>query len=206
VVNLTSGTASSAQLVLGATLGYLLAPDGTIYEGPDYKAGRWLPVSSPGSKVQPCAPGAAQANGLPSQGMLATTGAHGLAELCTGPASGSTQTKTVLYSPDGGLSWETAGTAPSAGIATSLSGAPTGAVLVATTTGIDVSANAAGGRPSSLRWQRVKGASLHGGFGYVGMTTSAQGVAVPANGSVHAVWFTYDGGHSWRASPLHLAG
>jgi len=206
VVNLTSGTASSAQLVLTGTLGYLLAPDGTIYEGPDYKPALWLPVSSLGSKVQPCAPGGAQANGLPSQGMLAATGSHGLAELCTGPASGSTQTKTLLYSPDGGISWDTAGTAPSAGIATSLSGTPTGQVLVATTTGIDVSANAAGERPNSLRWQTVTGASSPGGFSYVGMTTSAQGVAVPADETVHAVWFTYDGGQKWQASPLHLAG
>jgi hypothetical protein len=205
-VNLSSGTASSAQLVLGATLGYLLAPDGTIYEGPDYKPGLWLPVSSLGSKAQPCAPGAAQADGLPSQGMLAATGAHGLVELCTGPASGSTQTKTLCYSPDGGLSWETAGTAPSAGIATSLSGTPTGAVLVATTAGIDASANAASGHPNSLRWQTVRGASSPGGFSYVGMTTSAQGVAIPADQGVHAVWFTYDGGHRWQASPLRLTG
>jgi hypothetical protein len=28
-------------------------------------------------------------------------------------------------------------------------------------------------------------------------------VAVPADQSVHALWFTYDGGRQWRESPVH---
>jgi len=36
----------------------------------------------------------------------------------------------------------------------------------------------------------------------VGMTTSQQGVAVPANTDLDAVWFTYDGGSHWRKSPV----
>jgi hypothetical protein len=32
------------------------------------------------------------------------------------------------------------------------------------------------------------------------MTTSAQGVAVPANVGLDAVWFTYDGGAHWQKS------
>jgi hypothetical protein len=36
----------------------------------------------------------------------------------------------------------------------------------------------------------------------VGMTTSEQGVAVPANDSLDAVWFTYDGGAHWAESPV----
>jgi hypothetical protein len=36
----------------------------------------------------------------------------------------------------------------------------------------------------------------------VGMTTSQQGVAVPANVSMDAVWFTYDGGAHWVKSPV----
>jgi photosystem II stability/assembly factor-like uncharacterized protein len=34
------------------------------------------------------------------------------------------------------------------------------------------------------------------------MTTDAQGVAVPADPSQHAVWFTYDGGSTWQRSPV----
>jgi hypothetical protein len=34
------------------------------------------------------------------------------------------------------------------------------------------------------------------------MTTSSQGVAVPADSSQDAVWFTVDGGHTWQASPV----
>ena len=41
-----------------------------------------------------------------------------------------------------------------------------------------------------------------GGYSFVGMTTSDQGVAVPANVSLRAVWFTYDGGAHWLESPV----
>jgi hypothetical protein len=202
--NLTSGqpaTASSAQLVLTGTFGYLLAPDGTLYQGIDWKysTGPWLAVSNSGAGVQACAPGPAQADGLPSQGLLASTG-RGLAELCLGPVSNGSQTKTLLYSPDGGDSWWTAGTAPSAGTATSLSGTPDGRVLIATAQGIDTSAQAPQARSSKLTWRAARGTALPGGFSYVGMTTSAQGVAIPADQSVHAVWFTYDRGTHWQPS------
>jgi hypothetical protein len=95
-----------------------------------------------------------------------------------------------------------AGSAPGGGTATSLSGTPAGQVLVATTSGIDVSANVAGLRPSGLRWRSVLGAAAPGGYSYVGMTTASQGVAVPAETSLHAVWFTYDGGRHWQESPI----
>jgi hypothetical protein len=32
------------------------------------------------------------------------------------------------------------------------------------------------------------------------MTTAIQGVAVPADTSRHAIWFTHDGGSTWTAS------
>ena len=44
------------------------------------------------------------------------------------------------------------------------------------------------------------GATAAGGYSYVGMTTSDQGVAVPADESQDAVWFTYDGGAHWQES------
>jgi hypothetical protein len=34
------------------------------------------------------------------------------------------------------------------------------------------------------------------------MTSANQGVAVPADVTQHAVWFTFDGGQSWHASPI----
>jgi hypothetical protein len=41
-----------------------------------------------------------------------------------------------------------------------------------------------------------------GGFTYVGMTTSEQGVALPADTSLHEIWMTRDGGQSWQARPI----
>ena len=73
-------------------------------------------------------------------------------------------------------------------------------MLVATTQGIDVSAQAPTAHSAKLAWRAAQGAALAGGFSYVGMTTSAQGVAIPADQSVHAVWFTYDGGTHWQPS------
>jgi hypothetical protein len=85
----------------------------------------------------------------------------------------------------------------------SLAGTPGGQVVVATSAGIDVSLNVAGARPSGLRWRTFRGAgSAPGGFSYVGMTTSAQGVAIPAEQSLHALWFTYDGGKHWQETAL----
>ena len=132
--------------------------------------------------------------------MLAATGT-GLVELCLTQSPGR---KLLVYSADGGRTWMPAGYAPAAGQATSLSGTPAGQVLVATTSGIDVSTTLAGmGGPYGLRWRTsVQGASVPGGFSYVGMTTAQQGVAIPADTSLHAVWFTYDGGRYWVESPV----
>jgi hypothetical protein len=48
----------------------------------------------------------------------------------------------------------------------------------------------------------VTGGSPAGGFGFVGMTTNIQGVAVAADPTAKAVWFTYDGGQTWVPSPI----
>jgi hypothetical protein len=81
-------------------------------------------------------------------------------------------------------------------VATSLAGTPSGAVVLATTQGIDVAAGP--GAP----WRSAAGTSVPGGFTYVGMTTSQQGVAVPADTGLHAVWFSYDGGLRWQKSAI----
>ena len=196
-----SGAPASAQLVLTGGRGYLLAPDGKLISGPVTSPARWRPVTTPqGTPVAlACAPGAAETGGHPLQAMLASTG-PGLALLCASQGSGDRQAKTLYYSADGGRTWNPAGPAPARGIAMSLSGTPDGPVLVATSEGIDVSANAPGS--GTLSWRRSHGATATGGYSYVGMTTSAQGVAVPANVGLDAVWFTYDGGAHWQESPV----
>jgi photosystem II stability/assembly factor-like uncharacterized protein len=196
-----AGAPASAQLVLTGDRGYLLGPGGKLISGPVTSPARWHPVTTPrGVPVTlACSPGAAETGGHPVQALLASTG-PGLALLCAGQGSGGTQAKTLYYSADRGRTWNLVGTAPSPGIAMSLSGTPDGPVLVATNDGIDVSVNAPGS--GVLSWRTARGAAAPGGYAYVGMTTSQQGVAVPANTGLDAVWFTYDGGGHWQKSPV----
>ena len=55
-----------------------------------------------------------------------------------------------------------------------------------------------------IAWQpaTLTGAAPAGGFSYVGMTTDEQGIALPADPSAGTVWFTFDGGQTWKPSPL----
>jgi hypothetical protein len=198
----SGGVPGSAQLVLTGTTGYLMTPGGQLISGPVTRPARWHAVTTLAGVPAPlpCAPGAAETGGHPLQAMLASTG-PGLVLLCAGQASGNQQAKTLYYSADGGRSWSPAGSAPARGIAMSLSGTPTGPVLVATGSGIDFSTNAPGAS-GPLTWRTGRGATAPGGYSFVGMTTSDQGVAVPANVNLDAVWFTYDGGAHWAESPV----
>jgi hypothetical protein len=57
----------------------------------------------------------------------------------------------------------------------------------------------------ATRWQatNVTGARApRGGFSYVGMTSSEQGVALPAAANLHMIWMTTDGGRTWQARPI----
>ena len=116
--------------------------------------------------------------------------------VCTSPATGATQAKEVYTSADNGLQWQKAGAAPAAGTATSVAGTPAGAIVLATTAGLERSAD------GGATWTAAQGALPPGGFSYVGMTGARQGVAVPADTAQHAVWFTFDGGQHWRESPI----
>ena len=206
-----SGTANSSALVLTGTRGYLLTPDGTLLSGPVTGAGAWQPVTSAGTSTAspsaaspsaaspspaPCQPGAAQASGQPSGALLAATTSSGLVLVCTSPATGATQAKEVYTSADNGLQWQKAGSAPAAGTATSVAGTPGGAIVLATTAGLELSTD------GGATWTAAQGALPPGGFSYVGMTGARQGVAVPADTAQHAVWFTFDGGLHWRESPI----
>ena len=200
-----SGTANSSALILTGSRGYLLTPDGTLVSGPVGSAGGWQPATSTGTSTgtgtaspaaAPCEPGAAQASGQPSGALLAATTTSGLALVCTSPAAGSTQAKEVYTSADNGQTWQKAGAAPAAGTATSVAGTLAGTIVLATTAGLEVSTD------GGVTWTAAQGALPSGGFSYVGMTSPNQGVAVPADTAQHAVWFTYDGGRSWQASPI----
>jgi hypothetical protein len=181
-----------------------MAPGGQLFSGPVTRPARWRTVTTlAGVPVAlPCGPGAAEAGGHLLQAMLAPTGTGpGLVLLCAGQAIGNRQAKTLYYSADGGRSWSTAGPAPARGTAMSLSGTPGGPVLVAMSGGIDVSTNAPAAS-GALTWRTAHGATAPGGYSFVGMTTSDQGVAVPADVNLDAVWFTYDGGAHWAESPV----
>ena len=197
---LTVGSApGAASLMLAGGNVYLFTPDGRLLSGPDTGAEPMIAATSGGAPTAaPCSPGPGQAAGQPSQALLAATGSSGsgLVLLCPGVTVGDTQHKVLYYSSDGGSSWQQVGTAPRAGTATSLSGTPAGGVVLATSQGIEVASN------PGATWQQAVNAAPPGGFSYVGMTTSEQGVAVPAQPGRHGVWFTYDGGRSWQESRI----
>ena len=195
---LSDGAASqAASLVLTGSRGYLLAPDGTLYAGPVDGSGAW---SRAGALVPSCTVGPAQLNGQPWQALLGAVNAEELLVACTSSAgNGShTQNKQVYSSLNGGVSWIQIATAPTAGVTFSLAASPADAVVLGTDQGIDLLPR------GDIAWQMatLAGGGPAGGFGYVGMTTGAQGVALPADPSAGTVWFTFDGGQTWKPSPL----
>jgi len=199
---LTDGAASeAAELVLTGTRGYLLAPGGALYAGPVDGGGPWKQVST---LVSSCPVGQARADGQPTGALLGAANARDLLLACVSASSGpnpsvSTQQKFIYSSPDGGVSWRQLSTAPAAGVAIGLAASPKESVVLATDQGIDL-------LPSGeTSWQTatLRGGGPAGGFGYVGMTTDEQGVALPADPSAGMVWFTFDGGQSWTASRLN---
>src|SRR5215831_1463154 len=189
-----AGTGAAASLMLTGTTAYLLSPQGFLVSGP-LTGAAWQPVTgTAGPAPTPCRPGPAQPDGQPLGALLASVPA-GLALLCTGPSAGGRPAMTIYTSADGGRTWQPTGQAPAAGIATALSGSPSGGLVLATSMGIEVSPD------GGATWSPGGGSTLTGGFAYVGMTTSTQGVAVPAGSASRAVWFTYDGGSTWQSSP-----
>ncbi len=195
---LTNGAASeAASLVLTGSRGYLLAPDGTLYAGPVDGSAAWPRV---GALVSSCTVGPAQLGGQPWQALFGAVNARDLLVACTSSAgSGShTQNKQVFSSLNGGVSWIQIATAPTAGVAFSLAASPSEAVVLGTDRGIDLLPR------GGTAWQMATlvGGGPAGGFGYVGMTTGVQGVALPADPSAGTVWFTFNGGQTWKPSPL----
>jgi hypothetical protein len=190
-----AGQPASAGLVLtGGTAGrgYLLAPSGELLSGP-LTGAAWT-VASPSV---PCRPGAPGPFGQPTAALLAADSAQ-LVIVCTSPAPGvDSQTKTVSESSDGGVQWSPAGAPPAAGLAVSVAAQPGGLIVLATDAGIYSSGN--GGGTWQLAQASPAGAAAgEAGFSYAGMTSTQDGVALPADPDLHEVFTTSDGGRTWQ--------
>jgi hypothetical protein len=194
--NLSSGgQASSASLVLTGSQGYLLAPNGSVYAGPVDGSGPWQQASARPADGESCSPDAAQASGQPSGAFLAAASATSLVLDCnrTAAAGGGNQ---LFTSSDGGRAWQRTGPVFGATV-TAAAAQPGGEIVLAATDGIWVS------QDGGASWRAAAGsAGLPGGFSWVGLTSSTQGVAIAADSARHEVWFTLSGGQSWQPSPV----
>jgi hypothetical protein len=213
---LTSGTVGeAASLALTGSRGYLLAPDGTLYAGPVDGSAAWRKVASLpdacGTGAQPgqaqsgqSQPGGTLPGGtLPGQTLFAAVSASDLSLACLAPGrhinpAAPAEQKLIFSSPNGGVSWLRMGQAPTAGIASSLAASPSQSLVLATDRGIEVLPR------GEIAWRAatLTAAVPAGGFSYVGMTTDDQGIALPADPSAGTVWFTYDGGQTWKPSAV----
>jgi photosystem II stability/assembly factor-like uncharacterized protein len=184
----------SASLVLTSGGGYLLAPDGSVYAGPVDGSGPWKQVSSRPAGTVSCAPGPAQADGQPSGALLSAASSAAMVLACPSSAGGAQ----VFTSTDGGGRWQQAGTVSGGNRVTAAAIQPRGEIVLSTSDGIQVS------RDGGQTWQveAAGTAGPKGGFGWVGMTSPGQGIALPADPFQHTLWFTFDGGHTWKASPI----
>jgi hypothetical protein len=219
----TSSASSAAPklIIAGGTTAYLLAPSGEVLSGPT-SGGSWQAVGrapcSPGpgsasgqASQSPAVPGSATESASPAAGSGAQSSAsqgYG-AEFATGTQllltcqSQAAAAQVTLYTSADGARWHRAGSLTAPGTPTFLASAAAGQAVLATTGGIEYSAN--GGRT----WQAAKytatGSGTNGpagGFSYVGMTTAAQGVAVPADSALGEIYVTADGGSTWYPSPI----
>jgi hypothetical protein len=174
-----SGAVTKPTIMLQGGTGWLVGPQGQVFSG-SLTSSTWAQVST-----SPC-PTSSQAGGSAMLDWSLATGDLILA--CNGA-----QATTVYSSADGGGTWTEQATAPGFGTAESLTASPAAPDILATTEGIEA-------LDANGQWQQV--ASVQGGFSYVGMTTDDQGIALPANVSLHQVWMTYNGGLSW--TPVSL--
>ncbi|MBV9793765.1 MAG: hypothetical protein JO016_07465 [Actinobacteria bacterium] len=193
------GGASSASLVLTSGQGFLLAPDGSVYAGPVDGSGSWQQVSADPTGVS-CPAGAAQANGQPSGAALAAASPASLVLDCN-QGAGTSHTTRLFASSDGGRTWQAAGPVLS-WVVTAVAAQPDGLVVLATTNGIVVLHDITAQRQGSFQY--APQTPLTGAFSWVGLTSTTQGIAIPADSSQHRIWFTFDGGQSWQ--PSNIAG
>ncbi len=189
-VKLTAGgQPTAARLVVAGATGFVLAPDGKVLQG--RLDGRSWKVRA----TAPCTPGAPLADGAPAGALLAS-GANGTTAYLFVYCAGSTRgLGTVSALVGAGSRWVGFGTVQlRGGQPTSLAGAQDVTVL-ATTGGIFYAGQAG-------HWQAATVALPPGGFSYIGMTNSAQGVAIPAEARLGEVFTTSDGGRTWQADHI----
>ncbi len=188
-----SARAASASLVLTEDRGYLLAPSGELLSGP-LTGGAWTEASD----QVPCLPGAPGPDGQPAGALLAAD-AGTLVLVCASATDTATdsQTRSVTQSTDNGVTWSTPQPAGSTGIAASVASQGS-TVLIATSAGIYLSADS-GGSWALAQASPAGAAAGQRGFSYVGMTSSLNGVALPADAGLHEVFITTDGGRTWQA-------
>jgi hypothetical protein len=187
--HMSAGQPSSAALVISAGTGYLLTPSGTVLTG-SVSGGAWTVAGA-----APCMPGPAQPmSGVPQGAQLAAYQGQLLLTCASRPGSSGP----AFYTSPDGATWTLVSTVPSAGAPTSLASASASSVVLATTAGLYYS----GDQGKTWTAAQITGQAPAGGFAYVGMTTAAQGVAVPADSSAGAVYVTKDGGQTWNKSPI----
>jgi hypothetical protein len=216
----TSSASSAAPklIIAGGTTAYLLTPSGEVLSGPT-SGGSWQALGrapcSPGpgsasaqASQSPAVPGAGTSSSSPATGsgtQAAASQGYG-AEFATGTQlllscqSQAAAAQVTLYTSTSGARWHRAGSLTVPGTPTSLASAATGQAVLSTTAGIEYSAN--GGRTWRAAKVTGEGSGPAGGFSYVGMTTAAQGVAVPADSTLGEIYVTADGGSTWHSSPI----
>jgi hypothetical protein len=188
---------ASASLVLtggpASGTGYLLAPSGELLSGP-LTGAAW----SVASDQEQCLPGTPGPDGQPTGALLAADSAE-LVLVCTSATdlTAGSQTKSVVESSDNGTTWSAAQSADVNGVATSVAIQGSSLMVLATDAGIYRSTN--GGTWQLAQPSPGGAAAGEDGFSYVGMTSAADGVALPADAGLHEVFITTDGGQTWRA-------
>jgi hypothetical protein len=186
----TPGIAASADLVVTGTTGYVLTPTGAVVTGP-VSGGTWRLAGH-----APCAPGAAQTGGLPSQALLVTSPQE-LMIVCANTGTGQSGVPTLSTSTNGSI-WHLVGPVQLAGSIASIASGTVGQVVIATSAGIYQSAD----NGTTWRSARITGGTPAGGFSYVGMTNADQGVAVPTDAALGEIYVSTDGGLRWQPRPI----
>jgi len=183
--NLPESAGATPAIVLSGSTGWLLAPDGTIYSGP--LDGAWTKLGD-----APC-PATSSASSPGGALLSYDVYTNEFAAACTTP--GASQQTVIYTSGITSLNWRALAEGSSDGTPVSLATTPSSQAIMATSQGISVLDTSTG------QWTQT--VTLAEGFTYVGMTTKLQGVAIPANASLHEVWMTFNGGRTWQPDSLN---